>query len=78
LQSVPEDPEACNTTEKSLLRDFETLAKTMARIQIRCTHQDLQTRAFFAQAHLLVGRLLSERELFFQKLEEFYDRSGKA
>jgi predicted transcriptional regulator len=78
LQSVPEDPEACNDTEKLLLRDFETLAKSMSRIGVRCSHKDLQTRAFFAQAHLLVGRLLSERELFFQKLEDFYDRSGKA
>ena len=78
LQSVPEDAEACNDTEKSLLRDFETLAKSMSRISVRCSHKDLQTRAFFAQAHLLVGRLLSERELFFQKLEDFYDRSGKA
>jgi predicted transcriptional regulator len=78
LQSVPEDPEACNDTEKSLLRDFETLVKAMARIQVRCDHQNLQTRAFFAQANLLVGRLLSEQEAFFQKLEHFHDRSGKA
>jgi hypothetical protein len=78
LQSVPEDPEACNATEKSLLRDFETLLKARSRIQVRCGHQDLQSRSFFAQAHLLAGQLLSERELFFQKLEEFYDRSGQA
>ena len=78
LQSVPEDPQACNDTEKVLLRDLERLLKSMARIQVRCCHKDLQTRSFFAQANLLVGRLLSERETFFQKLEQFYDRSGKA
>jgi hypothetical protein len=78
LQSVPEDPEACNDTEKSLLRDFETLLKSMSRIQVRSTHKNLQSRSFFAQAHLLVGRLLSDRETFFQNLEEFYDRSGQA
>ena len=78
LQSVPEDPEACNDTEKSLLRDFETLLKAMSRIQVRCGHKDLESRSFFAQAHLLVGRLLSDRESFVKNLEEFYDRSGQA
>jgi hypothetical protein len=78
LQSVPEDPEACNDTEKSLLRDFETLLKAMSRIQVRSTHKNLESRSFFAQAHLLAGQLLSERESFFQNLEQFYDRSGQA
>lgn len=78
LQSVPEDPAACNNTEKSLLRDFETLLKVMARIQVRSTHKNLESRSFFAQAHLLAGQLLSERESFFQNVEKFYDRSGQA
>jgi len=78
LQSVPEDPEACNDTEKLLLRDFETLLKAMSRIQFRSTHQNLESRSFFAQAHLLAGQLLSEQESFFQNLEQFYDRSGQA
>jgi hypothetical protein len=78
LQSVPEDPEACNDTEKSLLRDFETLLKAMSRIQVRSTHKNLESRSFFAQAHLLAGQLLSDRESFVKNLEEFYDRSGQA
>jgi len=78
LQAVPEDPEACNELERALLRDLEQLLKSMGRVTARCQDGRLKTRAFYAQAHLLVASLLGWRESFFQKLEEFYDRSGHA
>ena len=78
LQAVPADPAACNDTERALLRDLETLSKALQRVLVRCDDGRLQSRCFFAQANLLVGRLLSQRETFFQKLEEFHDRSGQA
>jgi hypothetical protein len=78
LQSVPEDPEACNDTERALLSDLEKLLKLIGRVTTRCDHEQLQTRAFHAQANLLLARLLSRREAFFKKMEEFHDRSGHA
>jgi hypothetical protein len=78
MQSVPEAPEACNDTERALLSDLEKLLKLIGRVTTRCDHEQLQTRAFHAQANLLLARLLSRREAFFKKMEEFHDRSGHA
>ena len=78
LQSVPADPTACNDNERALLRELEALAKALQRLRVRAHDAQWQSRAFFAQAHLLVSRLLSEREPFFQKLEELHDRFGQA
>jgi hypothetical protein len=78
MQAVPEDAEACNGRERSLLRDLQQLLKLIDRVTIGCHDPRLQSRAFHAQANLLAASLLGRREFFFQKLEEFYDRSGRA
>ena len=78
MQAVPEDPEDCNDVERALLRDLERLLKSMQGVMTRCDSPRLRTRAFHAQANLLLGSLLSRRESFFKKMEEFYDRSGHA
>jgi hypothetical protein len=78
MQTVPEDPEGCNDFERTLLRDLEQLLKFFGRVMTRCDDSRLQTRAFHAQANLLVASLLSRRESFFKKMEEFHDRSGHA
>ena len=78
MQAVPEDPEGCNDAERALLRDLEQLLKSMQRVMTRCDNPRLKTRVFHAQANLLVADLLSRRELFFKKMEEFHDRSGQA
>jgi len=78
MQAVPEDPEGCNDVERALLRELQRLLKSMQGVMTRCDSPHLQTRAFHAQANLLVASLLSRRELFFKKMEEFYDRSGHA
>jgi hypothetical protein len=78
MQAVPEDPEDCSDVERALLRELEQLLKSMQRVMTRCDSARLQTRAFYAQANLLVASLLSRRESFFKKMEEFYDRSGHA
>ncbi len=76
MQTVPEDPEGCNDVERGLLRELERLLKSMQCVMTRCDDPRLQTRAFHAQANLLVASLLSRRESFFKKMEEFHDRSG--
>ena len=78
MQTVPETREGCNDVERALLRDLERLLKSIGRVMARCDSPRLQTRAFHAQANLLVAGLLSRRESFFKKMEEFYDRSGHA
>ena len=78
MQTVPEDPEGCNDVERRLLRELERLLKSMQHVTTHCDDPYLQTRAFYAQANLLVASLLSRRESFFQKMEEFHDRSGHA
>jgi hypothetical protein len=78
MQTVPETCEVCNDVERALLRDLERLLKYIGRVMTQCNSDRLQTRAFHAQANLLVARLLSRRESFFNKMKEFYDRSGQA
>ena len=78
MQTVPEDPEGCNDFERGLLRDLERLLKSIGRVMTRCDDPRLQTRDFYAQANLLVASLLSRRDSFFKKMEEFHDRSGRA
>lgn len=78
MQAVPADPAGCNDCERALLKDLERLLKSMQRVLSGCDDARLQTHAFHAQANLLVADLLSRREVFFQKMEEFHDRSGHA
>jgi hypothetical protein len=78
MQAVGEDPEGCSDFERSLLRALERLLKSMGFVIAHCDDQRLKTRAFYAQANLLVARLLSGQESFFKKMGEFYDRSGHA
>ena len=77
MQSVPEEPEACNETERALLAELERLLKSMQRVMTRCDDPRLQTRAFQAQANLLLVRLLSKRETFFTKMETLLRRTGE-
>jgi hypothetical protein len=78
MQAVPEDPEGCNDFERGLLRELERLLKAMQNVMTRCESPRLRSRDFYAQANLLLASLLGRRESFFKKMEEFYDRSGRA
>ena len=78
MQAAPEAPDGCSEFERSFLRDLQRLLTLTGRVMTGCDSTRLQTRAFHAQANLLLARLLSQRESFFKKMEEFYDRSGRA
>ena len=78
MQQVLEGPEGVNDFERGLLRELERLLQTINNVMTRCDSPRLRTRDFHAQANLLVASLLSRRESFFNKMEEFYDRSGQA
>jgi len=45
---------------------------------VKCHDPCLQSRAFYAQANLLTGSLLSNFESFRERMKEFHDRSGHA
>jgi hypothetical protein len=78
MKQVPEDAAGCSEFERLLLKDFELLGKCLQRVTARCHDPRLKSRAFFAQANLLAGGLLSHWEPFETNMKEFYDRSGHA
>jgi ParB/RepB/Spo0J family partition protein len=78
MQTPSQVSEGCNNTERDLLLQLERLLKAMGQVMVRCDSKHLTSRPFFAQANLLLASLLSRRESFFTKMEEFYDRSGQA
>lgn len=78
MQSVPEDAEACNAAERALLKDLEIARKYMDRVRDKCHAPTLNSRAFYAQAHLLTASLLSRLKLFEERIRELHDRSGRA
>ena len=78
LKHVPEDREGCNEFERVLLHEMQTLRKSLQRVMLKCQDERLRSRAFYAQANLLTGGLLSQFEPFCERMREFYDRSGQA
>jgi ParB/RepB/Spo0J family partition protein len=78
MQEVAVDSEGLSDLERGLLRELERLLQAMQKVQTRCDSPRLQARDFFAQANLLLASLLSRRDSFFEKMEEFYDRTGHA
>jgi ParB/RepB/Spo0J family partition protein len=78
MQAVPEDAADLNNFERGLLRELERLLKAMQNVMTCCDSSRLRSRDFYAQANLLAASLLSRRNSFFKKMEEFHDRSGRA
>jgi hypothetical protein len=77
MQAVPDDPEGLSESERRLLRELERLLQAMQHVMTRCDSPRLHSRGFLAQANLLLAGLLSRRDSFFNKMEEFYDRTGR-
>jgi ParB/RepB/Spo0J family partition protein len=78
MQEVAADPECLSDFERGVLRELERLLQTMQKVVTHCDSPRLQARDFFAQANLLLASLLGRRDSFFEKMEEFYDRTGNA
>ncbi len=78
MKNVPNDSESCSDFERVLLKDLQAVQKLMQRIMAKCQHERLQSRAFFAQANLLLGSLLTKLKPFGERMKEFHDRSGHA
>jgi hypothetical protein len=78
MKQVPQDQEGCDEFERVLLEDLQRLRKYLERVQLKSIDPRLKSRAFYAQANLLTGALLSRFPQFHQSLKEFHDRSGQA
>jgi hypothetical protein len=78
MQRVPEDREGCNEFERVLLGDLQILQKYLQRVLVKFLDPRLKSRAFYAQANLLTGALLSKFDPFYERLKAFHDRSGQA
>ena len=76
LQNVPDDQQDCNDIERLLLKDLQGVQKLMQRCMAKCGHRKLESRAFFAQANLLAGSVLTQLGPFEESMRQFHDRSG--
>lgn len=77
IKAIPEDENNLNEPERSMLKDLEILQKYMGKITHKGKDGRYKNNAFFAQANLLAGGILSKMSFFSRALKEFYDRSGK-
>lgn len=78
MRQVPDGPDGCNELERVLLRDLELLGKYMQRVMRKSQDPRIETRAFCAQANLLLAGVLSRVAGFTQALRTLHDRTGKA
>jgi len=77
MKNVPDDPEGCSAFELTLLRELQSLGKSMQRVALKCQDRRLASHPFYAQANLLAAGLLSNLDLFKERMKAFHDRSGQ-
>jgi hypothetical protein len=77
MKEIPADEEGCSEFERVLLNDLQVLGKYLQRVLTKCQSPKLESRAFHAQAHLLVGGLLGRCDTFRERMSEFHDRCGR-
>ena len=77
MKNVPDDPEGCSDFERVLLRELQSLQKSMRRVVLKCQDRRLASRPFYAQANLLTAGLLSNLDTFKERMKAFHDRSGQ-
>jgi len=78
MKHVPQSPDACSEFERVLLGDLEITQKYMQRVMGKSQDQRLNSRAFYAQCHLLTAGILSRSQAFLHSLKQLHDRSGQA
>ena len=70
--------DGCTAFEQAMLKDLEIVQKYLQRVSAKSHDPRLSTPAFQAQAHLLLGGLLSRSPAFFQSVRQLHDRCGQA
>jgi hypothetical protein len=64
MKNVPDDLEGCSDFERVLLKELQSLQKSMRRVALKCHDRRLASRPFYAQANLLTAGLLSNLDTF--------------
>jgi hypothetical protein len=77
MKNVPHDPDGCSDFERVLLKELQSLGKSMRRVVLKCQDRRLASRPFYAQANLLTAGLLSNLDTFKERMKAFHDRSGQ-
>lgn len=78
LSCLKEECEAandCSQLEQGMLKLLETMHRHMKRFILNNKDRRLKSNSFFAQANLLAGEILKQRDKFYQAMEAFYDKS---
>ena len=78
MKRVPEAPDGSNGFERVLLSDLEIVGKYMQRTATKSQDPRIETRAFCAQANLLLAGILSRLGAFAQAMRSLHDRTAKA
>ena len=65
----------CSQFEQGMLKLLEAIGRQMQRFILKNTDRRLRSNSFFAQANLLAGEILKQRDKFYHALEVFYDKS---
>jgi hypothetical protein len=65
----------CSQLELGMLKLLETIQKQMQRFILKNKDKRLKSNSFFAQANLLAGEILKQRDQFYREMEVFYDKS---
>jgi hypothetical protein len=79
MRQAPQSPDGCSEFERVLLGDLELTQKYMQRVMGKSQqHDQLTSRAFHAQCHLLTAGLLSRSPAFVHTLRQLHDRNGQA
>jgi hypothetical protein len=78
MKRVPDAPDGSNAFERVLLGDLELVGKYMQKTTTKSQDPRIQTRAFCAQANLLLAGILSRLSAFAQAMRSLHDRTAKA
>lgn len=78
MKRVPDAPDGTNDFERRLLGDLEMVAKYMSKTTAKSLDPKIETRAFCAQANLVLAGILSRLGAFTQAMRTLYDRTGEA
>lgn len=78
MRHIPASADGCTEFERILLGDIERLQRYMQKVMGKTQNPSLTSRAFYAQAHLLLTGILSRTNAFTESMRSFYDRCGNA
>lgn len=65
----------CTRLEQGMLKVLEMLQKQMRRLTLSIADSRLKSNSFYAQANLLAGEIIKQKDKFYKVIEALYDRS---